>query len=501
MRKIKEVLRLKFERGLSNREIALACSMGRTTVSEYLERARKAGLSWPLDLDEERLEGMLFSSPALPAGTIRSLPDWQEIHRELKGKGVTLNLLWQEYKGAHPQGYQYTQFCEHYRRWLGSVDPVMRQSHKAGEKLFVDYAGQSLAIRDAKTGEIREARVFVAVLGASSFTYAEATWTQGLSDWIMSHVRTFEHLGGVPEIVCPDNLKSGVTSPCRYEPELNPTYRDLAAHYGVSVIPARVRKPRDKAKVENGVLQVERSVLAPLRKCTFFDLAEANVAIGEKVQELNARPFQKYPGSRASVFEAIDQPALRPLPLERYEYAEWKKVMVASDYHVEVGGHYYSVPHRLVHQRVDLRISQGTVECYHKGVRMASHLRDDRQGERTTLREHMPPNHRNYLDWTPEKIVQSAETIGPDVACVVKLLLEREHVGVRSCLGVLHLAKEYGEERLCAACRRAIAIDALSYKSIQSILKSGLDRAPLPDPVSQSPALHHENIRGSHYYN
>jgi transposase len=502
MRKIREVLRLKFDRGLSNREIALACSIGRTTVHEYLERAGKAGLKWPVDIDDEPLDRLLFKRDDLSAVKTRPLPDWAEVHKELKRKGVTLCLLWQEYKAAHLEGYQYTQFCEHYRTWLGSVDPVMRQKHKAGEKLFVDYAGQTVPVVDPQTGQIREAQLFLAVLGASSYIYAEATWTQSLPDWIGSHVRALEYLGGVPEVVVPDNLKSGVTSPCRYEPELNPTYREFASHYSISVVPARVRKPRDKAKVENGVLQAERWILAPLRNRTFFELAELNSAIRERLIEINKRPFQKLEGSRATAFEKMDRPALRPLPQSRYEYAEWKRATLGPDYHVEVDGHYYSVPCRLIRKKVDLRITGKIIECFYNGVRVASHLRSRVAGDFTTVKEHMPPSHRHYMEQTPENIIASAERIGQDVRAFVKAVLNagKQHLGVRSSLGVLRLAKEYGADRLGCACQRALALQALSARSVESILKTGLDRAPLSAAASSSP-LYHENLRGPHYFN
>ena len=502
MRKIREVLRLKFDRRLSNREIALTCSIGRTTVSEYLQRAGRAGLEWPVDIDDEKLERLLFVRGDFGTITTRPVPDWAEVHKELKRKGVTLALLWQEYKAIHPEGYQYTQFCELYRVFLGSVDPVMRQKHKAAEKLFVDYAGQTISVVDPATGTVREAQLFLAVLGASSYIFAEATWSQTLPDWIGSHVRALESLGGVPEVIVPDNLRSGVSSPHRYEPELNPTYREFAAHYSVSVIPARVRKPRDKAKVENGVLQAERWILAPLRNRTFFDLAELNNAIRERLVELNQRPFQKLEGSRTLAFEKIDRPALRPLPERRYEYAEWRRATVSPDYHVEVDGHYYSVPCRLIRKKVDLRLTQRIVECFHKGERVASHLRSEVTGELTTIREHMPPSHRHYLEQTPENLIASAERIGIDVSIFIKAILDssKQHLGIRSSLGVLRLAKQYGSERLCGACRRALALQALSSRSVESILKTGLDRASLSAAASPSP-LYHENLRGPHYFN
>jgi transposase len=500
MRKIREVLRLKYAQGLSSREIALACSMGRTTVREYLGRARMAGLGWPVDFDDDKLEQMLFVSNC--PGKVLPLPNWDQVQTELKRKGVTLALLWQEYRAAHPDGYQYSRFCELYRIWLGSVDPVMRQKHKAGEKLFVDYAGQTIPVVDPATGTVREAQLFLAVLGASSYIFAEPTWTQSLPDWIGSHVRALEYLGGVPEVIVPDNLRSGVSSPHRYEPELNPTYREFADHYSVSVIPARVRKPKDKAKVENGVLQAERWILAPLRNRTFFGLAELNNAIREKLVEINRRPFQKLEGSRTMAFEKIDRPALQPLPERRYEYAEWKRTTLGPDYHVEVDGHYYSVPCRLIRMKVDLRLTRKVIECFYKGVRVASHLRSEAIGELTTIKEHMPLSHQHYFEQTPENLIASAERIGPDVSIFIKAILDssKQHLGIRSSLGVLRLVKEYGPQRLCGACRRAHALQTFSSRSVESILKTGLDRAPLSTGVAPSP-LYHENLRGPHYFN
>jgi transposase len=401
MRKIKEVLRLKWAQGLSNRQIAKACGIGRPTVGEYLRRAAEAGLAWPLpaDLDEATLERQLFPPPpSLPAQT-RGVPDWSRVHQELKRKGVTLFLLWQEYRETHPEGYQYSWFCDHYRAWQGKLDVVMRQDHRAGEKLFVDYAGQSMPVVDRDTGEIHEAQIFVAVLGASNYTYAEATWTQGLPDWIGSHRRTFAFFGGVPELVVPDNLRAGVSKAQRYEPDTNPTYQDMAAHYGVAVLPTRVRRPRDKAKVEAGVLVVERWILAALRQRTFFSLAQLNAAIAGLLEKLNARPFKKLPGCRRAHFEAWDKPALKPLPAAPYEYAEWKKARVHIDYHVAVEGHYYSVPHALIKRQLDVRITQNTLECFYRGQRVASHRRSLHKGRHTTVPAHMPEAHRQVGEW------------------------------------------------------------------------------------------------------
>lgn len=505
MRKIKDVLRLKFETDLSQRRIARSCQVSRPTVTEYLTRFAQAGLSWPAaaELDDATLERELYPAvPALPTAE-RTVPDWSEVHRELQHKGVTLALLWQEYKAAHPEGFQYSWFCDQYRAWAGKLDVVMRQAHRAGEKLFVDYAGQTVEVVDWRTGEIRQAQIFVAVLGASNYTYAEATWTQQLSDWIGSHVRAFEFLGGTPELVVPDNLRSGVAKAHRYEPDLNPTYQDLATHYNVAVLPARARRPRDKAKAEAGVLLVERWILAALRHRTFFSLAELNREVASLLKRLNARPFKKLPGSRQELFEQLDRPALQPLPAQAYEFAQWKKVLVNIDYHVEVEGHYYSVPYQLVRRQLEARYSARTVECFHKGQRVASHIRSWLKGHHTTVAEHMPPSHRHYAEWTPQRLVRWAEKTGPATAGVVQTILERRahpQQGFRSCLGIMRLGKSYGDDRLEAACRRALKLGSCSYKSIDSILRRGLDRLALPEQQELDLSIEHDNIRGSNYY-
>jgi len=418
---------------------------------------------------------------------------------------VTLWLLWEEYKAVHPQGYQYTWFCQQYRAWAARTDVVMRQSHRAGEKLFVDYAGLTVPIIDRTTGEIRQAQVFVAVLGASHYTDAEATWTQGLDDWLMAHVRAFAFFGGVPEIVVPDNLKAGVQATHRYEPDLNPSYAELAAHYGVAVIPARVRKPRDKAKVEAGVLVVERWILARLRHRLLFSLAQLNQVLGEGLTALNHRAFKKLSGSRRQWFETLEQPALHPLPAEPDEFACWKKARVNIDYHIEVERHDYSVPYTLVRQEVDVRLTAATVEVFAQRQRVASHRRDHRPGRYTTVTAHRPKAHREYAEWTPERLVRWADQTGPSTAALVeRILATRPHPqqGYRSCLGILRLGKTYGADRLEAACRRALAIGGFSYKSVDSILKRGLDQQPLPDPThsTESTPPPHANLRGPAYY-
>jgi transposase len=505
MRKVKEILRLKFEVGHGQRQIARSCAIGKTTVAECLARFERSGLSWAqaAQLDEATLEHKLYPPPVAVPAQERAVPDWPYIHQELRRKGVTLTLLWYEYKAAHPEGYQYSWFCDQYRAWSAKLDVVMRQEHRAGEKLFVDYAGQTVEVVDRRTGEVRQAQIFVAVLGASNYTYAEATWTQQLPDWIGSHVRTFQFFGGVPELAVPDNLRSGVTKAHRYEPDLNPTYMDLASHYGVAVLPARVRKPRDKAKAEAGVLLVERWILAALRNRTFFSLQEVNREIARLLERLNARPFKKLPGSRQELFEQLDRPALRPLPEQPYEFAEWKKVRVNIDYHVEVDGHYYSVPYQLVRKSLEARYSERTVECFHKGQRVASHVRSHLKGRHTTVAEHMPASHRSYAEWTPQRLIRWAEKTGPAAASVVQSILERRahpQQGFRSALGIMRLGKSFGEQRLEAACRRALTLGACSYKSIESILRQGLDRKALPEQQELELSIAHENIRGADYY-
>ena len=505
MRKIYEIMRLHFAAALSHRAIARAVKVSASTVSDCLGRARAAGLGWPLPegMSDSALEQALYRvSTTLPDGP-RPLPDFAEVHRERRRKGVTLMLLWEEYKAAHPDGLMYSAFCDRYRAWQGQLDVVMRQTHRAGEKLFVDYAGQTMPVIDRTTGEVCQAQIFVAVLGASNYTYAEATWTQSLPDWIGAHTRAFAFFGGVPNIVVPDNLKAGVTRAHRYEPDVNPTYQDMAAHYGVAVVPARAHKPRDKAKVEVGVQNVERTILAVLRNRQCFSLAELNAALAELLTRLNQRPFKKLPGSRQSQFEAIDRPALQPLPISPYEYAEWKQARVHIDYHIEVQRHYYSVPHHLVKRRLDVRVTATTIECFHRGHRVACHRRNDTPGRHTTVTEHMPERHQHQAQFSPERLHRWAAHIGDETAeLIARVLSERPHPeqGYRACLGILRLAKSYGDERLNAACARALSLGTHRYKSIESILKKGLDRQPL-NPAAEPPLpANHDNLRGSGYY-
>jgi transposase len=504
MRKIREVLRLHFESGFNHREIARALGASPTTVGQYVRRMQRAGLSYPLPttLSDDELEALLYPPPPRVEGQ-RPEPDWPTVRRELSHKGVTLDLLWNEYKAEHPDGYAYTWFCTHYNRWASALPLTLRQTHAPGEKLFVDYSGDRIAIIDAQTGEIRDAELFVAVLGASNYTYAEATWTQQLPDWIGSHVRTFEFIGGCTEIVVPDNLKSGVHKPSFYDPIVNRTYGAMALHYSVAVIPARSKKPRDKAKVEQGVLLVQRWILARLRKQRFFSLAEANRAIAALLVSLNDKAFKKLPGSRRTAFEEFERAALKPLPAHPYQYADWKVARVGIDYHIELVGHYYSVPHRFAREQVDVRYTTATVEVFHRGTRIAAHAKSDRRGAHTTLTEHMPANHQAVTGWDPQRLRNWAATIGPHTDAVIQHLLGgRQHPqqAYRTCLGVLRLAKDYGNQRLEAACSRAIDLKAPSYRFIDSTLKNGLDQQPSPVAVPPDLPLAHANVRGPDYY-
>lgn len=504
MRKIQEVLRLYFGHSRSKREIARIIGVSPTTVSDYLARAKLAGLSYPLpsELDEPSLERLLFP-PSEPSSVQRPAPDWLRVHNELRGKGVTLELLWQEYKAGQEDGFQYSAFCDHYRRWRQRLSLSMRQTYTPGEKLFIDYAGQTVAVTDGATGEIKQAQIFVAVLGASNYTYIEATWSQQLPDWIASHVRALNFFGGCTELWVPDNLRSGVTKASRYEPDLNPTYQDLANHYGVAVLPARVRRPKDKSKVENAVLVMSRWVLARPRHQRFFGLGELNREMRALLTALNQRPFKKLPGSRASAFAEMDQPALRPLPAQPYEYAEWKLARVGVDYHVEVDGHYYSVPYQHAREQVDVRVTGATVEIFRHGQRLASHAHCAFKGRHTTVDMHMPRTHREVAGWSAEKLTSRATAIGPRCTTLVERLLhQRRHPqqAFRSCLGVLRLGQEFGNARLEAACAHALKLNAVSWKSLQSILKNGLDLQTPPGAQRTLDLPEHENLRGAHYY-
>jgi transposase len=507
MRKLREVLRLKYERKLSGRDIARALGIGKGTVSRYLYRAQAAKLTtWPLppELDEDAaLTALLFPDEG-KAVVGRPEPDWAHVHTELKRKGVTKLLLWQEYREGCPDGYQYSQFCERYARWLQVTSLTLRQEHRAGEKCFVDFSGDGVPVVDAVTGEVRTAKLFVAVLGASNLTYVEPVFSEDVATWVGCHVRAFEYFGGVTEVVVPDNLKAGVTRAHRYEPDLNPTYADLAGHYGFAIVPARPRKPRDKAKVEVGVLLAERWILAALRHRRFTSLAEVHEAVRPLLEKLNARPMRKLGKSRRELFEQVEKATLRALPARPYQLAFWKKARVNIDYHVELEGHWYSVPYSLVGKSVDVRHTEACVEVFLAGRRVASHVRSLEKGRFTTQPEHMPASHRQHAEWTPSRLIRWAEGVGPSCAKLVEeLMTKRPHPqqGFRSALGVLRLAdeKRYGKARVEKACARALRHRAVGYKSVVAILQHHLEDAD-EKTADKGPLPEHENVRGAHYY-
>jgi len=506
MRKTREILRQKWELGRTHREVVESVGLSLGTVAVTLSRAVKAGLDWPAAqaLSDEALEERVYGIRRSPLE--RAMPDFEYLHAERKKPGVTLELLHLEYLEKDASGYHYTAFCDRYREWLKRRGLTMRQEHFAGEKLFIDYAGKKPHIVDPKTGEVVAVELFVAVLGASNYTYAEATLTQRGPEFIASHIRALAFIGGVTAAFVPDQLKSAVTVACRYEPGIQRTYAELARHYGAAVVPARPRRPRDKAKVEVAVQIVERWILARLRHETFFSLDALNDRISELLVDLNNRKMRRYGASRRELFERLDRPALRPLPSEPFIYAEWKKARLNIDYHVELDHNYYSAPHALVHELLEARLTATTVELFHHGERIASHLRSYRHGVPITLAEHMPKAHQKHLEWSPSRIIHWAGSIGPKTRELVEAILaERRHPeqGYRSCLGILRLGKSYGQERLEAAAARAVAVQARSYRHVESILKNGLDRLPSPvEPMDAEGAtpVTHENIRGGGYY-
>ena len=508
MRKIKEILRLHYDLGLRQDQIARSCEIGQATVHRYLERFAASGVGWPLsaDWDNPRLEQLLFARRGgRPTGPMnRPAPDFVALQDELRRHPhLTLQLLWEEYRAQQPGGYGYSRFCDLYRRWQQTQDVVLRQEHRAGEKLFVDWAGAKIPLFSAHTEAVASASVFVAVLGASNYTFAYATANQNLFHWIEAHVCAFDFFEGVPQLVIPDNPRTGVDRACRYEPDLNRTYHEMAQHYGVAVLPTRPYKPRDKAKVEVGVQVVQRWIVAALRHQRFGSVAEVNEAIGPLLTRLNHRPFRKREGTRASLFAELDRPALQTLPSERYRISEWKSVRANLDYHVEIDRHYYSVPYQLTGQLLEARFTATTVEIFHRGVRVASHARSSAAYRHTTNAEHRPKSHQAHLEWTPSRLVHWAASIGPATAQVVEAILTAKphpEMGYRSCLGILRLAKTYSAERLEAASQRALQLQAFSYQSLRSILKNSLDRQALPTPQTQPSGPLHENVRGAGYY-
>jgi transposase len=506
MRHVREILRLKYEQHLAHRAIARACGVGVGTVGAYCHRAQQAGVTWPLPAawDDAQLEARLFRRVSDVVGVPRPLPAMAELHQELKRPGVTLQRLHLEYLAQHPTGYRYSQFCRHYERWVRTLKPTMRQVHRAGEKAFVDFSGKRPVIVDPRTGELIPVELFVGVLGASSYVYAEACPSQELPAWITAHVRMVEFFGGAPALFVPDNLLSGVTKACRYEPVINRTYVEFAQHYGAAVVPARPGRPRDKAVVEANVLVAQRWILAALRHQRFFSVAELNTAIWALLPSLNDRLMKHLGVSRRQLFEQLDRPLLRPLPPTRYELGEWRDATVNIDYHIVVEANYYSVPYQLVHQRVEVRLAAATVEIFLKGRRLASHRRRRGRGQCATDPAHMPAAHRAHAEWTPSRLITWAGTTGPATAALVTAMLAAKphpEQGYRACLGLMRLSKRYGPARMEAACTRALQLHAPSYRTVATILATGADRVPLADePEAPAVLPPHANIRGRAYY-
>lgn len=504
MRKISEIFRQHHQLGNTYRQIARSLNISTSTVSSYLERGKAAGWSWPLPaLSEDELHNRLFPNESKHANKKKPVPDWEWVNQELSRKGVTLRLLWQEYRQTMPDGLSYGKFCDAFRVYRKSISPVMHQVHKAGEKCFVDYAGMTVPWIDAETGEIHEAQIFIGCLGASQFTFIEATATQQLPDWIQSHTHMFEFFGGVPTIVVPDNLKSGVTKAHRYDPDVNANYQLMGEHYGVAIVPARAVSPKDKAKVENIVGTIERQVLAVLRDETFTGIAEINEAIKPLGNKLNTQSFQKMQTSRQQLFESIDRPALKPLPSTRYQFSVWKKAKINIDYHFIFEKHFYSVPWQYIHHAVDIRSTVNTVECFYKGERIAAHAKNTKRYGYTTLEAHMPPAHLAHKQGSsPERLKSWAEKIGPKTASFIQHMMTARpfpEQAYRACLGVLRLAAQYGEVRLEHACTRGLEVGATRYQQIQNMLKNNIENEPINE-TTHSAVLHHHNIRGPKYY-
>jgi len=504
MRKIREILRQKWVLGQSHREVALSLRVSLGTISEVLTRASRIELDWPAaqELGDDELERRLYGDVRSESGG-RPAPDCQWIHAELRKPGVTLMLLHLEYLEQHPTGYRYTRFCQIYKRWLGKRGLSMRQFHRAGEKMFVDYAGMKPHYVNPATGEKIEVELFVATLGASNYTYAEATRTQRVPDFIASHERALRYFGGVPKAFVCDQLKSGVTIPCRYEPGLQRTYEEFALHCGTSILPARPATPKDKAKIEVAVQVAERWILARLRNETFFSLAALNARIAELLEELNGRVMRLYGQSRRELYLRLERSELLPLPGRPFVLGTWKSAKISIDYHVQADWHFYSAPHELRGEQVDVRISAAVVEIFLRGRRITSHARSYRRGGHTTKPEHMPVAHRKHLEWSPSRLIAWGAKTGPKTAeLLAAILADRPHpeMGYRSCLGILRLEKRYSPNRLEAACARALAAGARSYRHVDAILKRGLDRIPILNATTPSIPLAHENVRGADYY-
>lgn len=505
MRKIREVLRLTYESKMSHRMIERSIGISRKAVADYLMRARQKNIAWPLpaELDDTTLEERLYTTTRKKIVSKKPSPNWFMVNQELKTKGATLAELHLEYLMEHPKGMGYSSFCTYYREYKKTLKRSLRQVHSAGEKVFVDYAGPTVPIHNLQTGEVQQAQIFVGVLGASNYIYADAVWNQRKANWIASHVSMFEHFGGVPQMVVCDNLKSAVKKSSRTEPVIQTAYQDMASHYGTAIFPARAYKPKDKSKAEGGVFIVERWILFRIRKHVFTSLAELNEAIKVLLVDVNNRPFQKMPGTRATAFQSLDKPALKSLVIQPYEYKEFYKVRAGFDYHVEIDSHFYSVPHVLVRKQLEAIVTESTIEVMHGGRRVASHLRSYVSGGKTTNPEHMNNEHRHYLKWNAAHELEWATTVGINThAFLTHVLAQATHrdFGYRWSNSIKSLHRKFGDERLEAACKLAMEIGASKTANLHSILQKNLDQHNRRSESLQEADFDHDNIRGASYY-
>ena len=507
MGKIRELLRLDEKCGLSNRQIARALNISRPAVKEYLINLKLSGITYQsiTTMGDDEVMRTLETRKKENCERYRILSErFTYLVKELKRPGVTLDLLWQEYKRKHPQGYSYPQFCYHFRIWHSLSSVSMHLEHKAGERMFVDYTGKKLKIYERGTGKEKEVEVFVAILPASGLTYVEATQSQRKGDWLKANEDALFYFEGVPGQIVPDCLKSAVTKVNKYEPDINPCYADFARHYSTVIVPARPYSARDKAMVENAVKIVYRRVFAPLRDRLFYSLEELNEAIKDLLEEHNNTPFQRIKMSRRELFDEIEKTTLKPLPLRRYELKEFRRFKVPPNYHIEIreDNHYYSVPFKYKGKNVTVIYTASTVEIYHKSIRIALHKREEKRGY-TTSKEHMPTQHRFYAEWSPEKMITRAKEIGDETGALVEKIFESKgclHLSYRTCLGIIDLSRRYGGERVNRASERALEFHSYSYKAVKNILEKGLDKLAEETLLLESFPLH-SNIRGGDYFN
>ncbi len=505
MVKIREILRLQ-SLGVSIRAISQSCNCSRNTVREILRTANLQGLSWPLpaDMDDAVLMKVIYPSSSEPTSR-KPEPDYQYIHEELKRPHVNLRLLWTEFKTQQPDGLAYSQFCNRYRNWAVRTKAVMHLDHKPGYEMYVDWAGTKMQIIDSETGEILSAHLFVSTIGASSYPYVEAFPSECLENWITAHINAFRYYGGIPQLLIPDSLKTGVKRACNYDPELNKTYLELSEHYGCAIVPARIKKPKDKSPVEGAVGDISTWITAALRHQRFFSFYQLNLSIREKLSEFSRKPFQKKEGSRESAFLELDLPVLKQLPTKAYEMALWKVSTVSFNYHIEVERMYYSVPYNYIQKKVDVKISTFIIEVYFNHIRISSHQRlHGKAGQYSTNPEHMPPNHKEYVQWDSNRFLAWACKIGDHTRELVQQVLASRKVeqqAYKSCFGLLKLADRYTAFRLENACQKALELNSPSYTTVNNILKNGMDKVDAPIVLSKNNIVPmHSHIRGAKYY-